>query len=109
VNRMNKLVRLFMIMAFCGGGFPSYADSAYTELEMMSLPSWCRWAFQISSYNDKISHSKSRSASNAGNSSASRNALDIPGGHHFCAGIADLNRAKRGLGPYSTAITELPY
>lgn len=107
---MNKLAKLLVLLVLGAGSLPSYGNNGMiTEMELMAIPSWCKSAFQNSGYSGKIAPSRSRSASNAGQSAASKSGLQIPGGHHFCAGLVELNRAKRGRGNYANAINEINY
>lgn len=111
---MNKLARILTTFALFWGALPSYANSSLIgEMELMRIPGWCRSAFQNSDYNNLLAPSKSRFSANTGQSAVSspvpKKGSDIPGAHHFCAGLVELNRSKLGRGDYSKAINEINY
>lgn len=109
-NPTARFASALLFVSFAVFATPSRASNELiSDLELMSVPSWCKSAFQNSDYNSKMAPRKSLAGSGSGQSQASIAGLQIPGGHHFCAGLIELNRAKRGRGTYTNAITEINY
>lgn len=104
------VVSVATFLGFAGLSTPSIATDNITDMEMMSIPAWCQSAFRNSDYREKIApkmgFSTAPSKGFGGKASAG---LQIPGGHHVCAGLVEMNRAKRGRGSYKVAISELNY
>ncbi len=88
----------------------SIATDNITDAELLAIPSWCQDAFRKSDYIEKMAPKmgfSSPSVTGGGGKSAS--SLQIPGGHHTCAGMVEFNRAKRGKGSYTIAAGEFNY
>lgn len=88
----------------------SIATDKITDIELMGIPRWCEDAFRKSDYIEKIAPKMGFSSPSVkGGGGKSANSLQIPGGHHVCAGLVEFNRAKRGKGSYTIAAGEFNY
>lgn len=104
------VVSVAFVLGFAGLSTPSVASTDnITDMEMMSIPSWCQSAFRNSDYREKIAPKMGFSTAPSKVGGKASAGLQIPGGHHVCAGLVELNRAKRGRGSYKVAISELNY
>lgn len=103
------VVSIAVFLGFAGLSKQIIATENITDMELISIPNWCKSAFKNSDYREKIAIKMSPTSGGSQVKSKPTSGMEIPGGHHFCAGLVELNRAKRGKGAYSVAISEINY
>ena len=72
-----------------------------------AMPVFCKVAFQKSAYVRYIPADYRFQREAYGKHDLSTHG--IPGAHHFCMGMVELNRAKRGNGSYEKAVEDFAY
>ncbi len=108
--RLLSLPVLLCLAAFSTHSVASY-DRMITDAELAVLPQWCMSAFLNSGYSDKVAPKKRSGGGRVQDSdrSGGTSSLHIPGGHHFCNGLVELNRGKKRPASYGLAVDEFNY
>ncbi len=86
---------------------PACAETVLTPVEWVAMPVFCKVAFQKSAYVRYIPADYRFQREAYGKHDLSTHG--IPGAHHFCMGMVELNRAKRGNGSYEKAVEDFAY
>lgn len=98
---------LFATLVFGTAAGPARAEMQISAMEWAYLSPLCKSQLMLSVYSSMVPPELRLSRDTA--LEYARQSAGMPGAHHFCAGLIQLNRAKRGAGSYAAAISEMEY